>query len=350
MVIFLKNNIIHLDMDAFYASVEESFNPELKNKPMVVSGLSNRSIVTTANYKARKYGIHSAMPLFIAKTLCPNLIVSKMHRNLYIKTSNEIFEIMKTYSPIVEKVSIDEGYMDISSLQENGVDIIQKMKKEIYDKTSITVSCGLSYNKFLAKLASDWNKPNGLMIISKSEVPDILLNLDVSKIHGIGKASIKKLEKLGINKVSDLYLLSEEFLSDNFGKMGSEIYKRIRGIDNRKVTPFRKRKSIGVEKTFPETNDEKVLKDYIQEFSLELEENLLKNNSSFRTMTLKFKDNKFVTTTHSKTFIKPIYTYEDISSKAIEFFSKEYNKKKLRLLGITASNLEDISLEQLSFL
>lgn len=345
----MRNNIIHVDIDAFYASVEELDNPSLIGKPMCVGGLSDRSIITTANYEARKYGIHSAMPVFMAKQLCSDLIIMPMRRSLYVEKSKEVFKIISKYSSIVEKVSIDESYLDISKNKHKPVDIIYALKADIKKNTGLTVSAGLSYNKFLAKLASDWNKPNGLMIITKSDIPDILKPLDINNVHGLGQKSQQKLRALGINTIEELLALPEDFLVEMFGKMGSEIYQRIRGIDNRKVEPNRVRKSMAVERTFLDTNDADLLREYIKIYAIELSKDLNEKNLGFYTITLKLKNSNFKTTTHSKTFPHVIRTFDEIYEISLKIFDEQYTGEKLRLAGISASNLTDLNYEQLSF-
>lgn len=346
----MENNIIHVDIDAFYASVEELDNKDLKNHPVVVGGLSDSSIVTTANYEARKYGIHSAMPIFMAKNLCSDLIVVPIRRNRYLEKSKEVFNILSKYSENIEKVSIDECYLDISKNKEDSVDIVKSIMKEVKEKTGLSVSVGLSYNKFLAKVASDWNKPQGMKIISIEDIPNILLDLDITKVHGIGRKSEKRFRNIGINTVEDLYQLSEEFLVDNFGKMGHELYERIRGVDNRKVTPYRERKSIGVERTFKSTRDKEILHNYIERFSRELSKDLKNKNLGFNTLTVKIKDSDFESRTRSKTLEHTIISYEDIYRLSLELFSEVYKNESLRLIGITASNLVDLNMIQLSFI
>ena len=240
--------IVHVDLDAFYASCEELDNISLRGKALAVAGKSDRAIITTANYKAREYGIHSAMPVFIAKNLCENLIIVPMRRKRYLEKSKEVFDLLSTYTDIIEKVSIDESYLDLTDINPD-YKFLKKMQDNILKKTGLSVSIGMSTNKFLAKLASDWNKPRGIKIISKDEVPDILMDLDIRKIHGIGKKSEDKLRNLGIDKVCDLYNLEEDFLINLFGKSGEDIYKRIRGIDDREVQTKIKRKSLGTERT-----------------------------------------------------------------------------------------------------
>lgn len=346
----MRNNIIHVDIDAFYASVEELDNESLKSHPVVVGGLSDNSIITTANYEARKYGIHSAMPIFMAKNLCPDLIIVPLRRKRYLEKSKEVFQVLEKYSDKIEKVSIDEAYLDISNNKKEPVEIVYSIMQRVKKETGLTVSIGLSYNKFLAKIASDWNKPQGMMIITKSEVPDILLNLDINKVHGIGAKSEKKLKNIGINTVEDLLQLSEEFLRENFGKMGHELYERIRGNDKREVIPFRERKSLGVERTFKNTKDIEKLLSYIDRFSKELSEDLSKKNLGFNTLTIKIKSANFEVTTKSKTFESTIIEYEDIKRIAKDLFLEIYTKENLRLVGVSASNLVDLDAVQLSFI
>lgn len=344
-----ENNIIHIDIDAFYASVEEIDNPKLIGKPVVVGGRSNRGIITTANYEARKYGLHSAMPLFIAKNICPNLIVVPGRRHRYLEKSKEVFDILHTYTDKLEKVSIDEAYLDLSHV-ENSIHTAKDIQAIIKSKTKLTVSCGVSYNKFLAKLASDWNKPYGLKVISKSDVPDILLPLDIKKVHGLGKKSQQKLRNIGINTVEDMFQLDIEFLEKLFGKMGYEIYQRIRGIDHRIVEPNRVRKSLGVERTFPDTRDKYILINKLIQYSDELAKDLAKHNLGFETLTLKIKTFDFKINTHSKTYNHVIHDRDEIEVLALELFNNHYNGEKLRLMGISASNLSTLTSQQLNFL
>lgn len=344
----MKNTIVHIDIDAFYASVEELDNPSLRGKAVVVSGRDLRSIVTTANYEARKYGIHSAMPLFMAKNLCPNLVVAPMRRSRYLEMSREVMSIISKYSKVVEKVSIDECYIDISNSGMDELTLVKELREEIKLCTGLTVSVGLSYNKFLAKLGSDWNKPNGLKVISREDVPDILLPLDIKKVHGLGKKSQDKLRNIGINTIDDLMGLSKEFLYDMFKKMGPEIYDRIRGIDKRVVETTRIRKSLGIERTFEDTRNREVLEKYIKNYVDELCFDLEKHNLGFSTLTLKMKTFDFVITTHSKTYPYVLKEYDDIYNKSMLLFAENYKGEKLRLMGITASNLVDLDKLQLS--
>jgi len=344
-----KLNIIHVDLDAFYASVEEQDNPSLKGLPVIVGGTSNHGIVTTANYEARKYGIHSAMPIFIAKQKCPHGCFLPVRMERYKEVSRQVFEILYEVTDLVEPLSIDEAYLDISQTNTDPIKIAKEIKRKVMKETGLTISIGISYNKFLAKLASDWNKPNGLKVITKDMVPDILLPLPVKSVYGIGAKSAKKLNSIGIYTIEDLMRLSEEFLVEFFGKSGIEIYNRIRGIDSRKVNTSRERKSIGTETTFSHyTNDKNILKNFLHNFALELESDLESRNLQAKTITLKIKDINFKIRTKSKTLNRYVNSFEDIFEVAENLLDEIEIEKELRLIGLTASNLETLKLEQLS--
>ncbi|MGG7186073.1 DNA polymerase IV, partial [Clostridium butyricum] len=283
----MNNNILHVDMDAFFASVEQMDNPELKGKPVIVGGISERGVVSTCSYEARKYGVHSAMPIFMAKEKCPNGIFVSGRYGRYTKISQEIFKILSDVTPIIEQVSIDEGYLDLSQSRfENGIDAARYIKNKVFKEIGLTISVGISYNKFLAKLASDWNKPNGIKEISRSMIPDILLPLPLSKIHGLGKISVGKLNNMGIFYIKDLYNMDKKFYIEYLGKNGLDIYDRIRGIDNRKIETIRERKSVGKERTLKfDTDNKEELLQYIKEFSFEIEEMIFAKNVVLKTVT-----------------------------------------------------------------
>lgn len=342
-------NIIHVDLDAFYASVEELDNPTLKKLPVIVGGLSNNGIVTTANYNARKYGIHSAMPIFMAKQKCPHGCFLPVRMKRYKEVSKQVFDILYEITNLVEPVSIDEAYLDVSNINTSSIKIAEEIKDRVMKDIGLTLSIGISYNKFLAKLASDWNKPNGMKIITEDMVPDILLPLPVKSVHGIGNKSAQRLNNIGIYTVKDLMNLSEEFLIEFFGKFGREIYNRIRGIDLRKVTVDRKRKSIGTERTFTNhTKDKEILKEYLHRFSKELESSLNSRNVHAKTITIKIKDVNFRTHTKSKTLINYISSFEEIFKVAVEILNEIEITEEIRLIGLTASNLMNVKVEQLS--
>lgn len=344
--------ILHVDLDAFYASVEELDHPEYKTKPMAVGGQRDDGILTTANYPARAYGVHSAMPVFIAKSLCPSLKILPMHRKKYLEKSREVFDVLKTFSPLVEKVSIDEAYLDINHWPGDYEKRALDLKKQVKEKTGLTLSVGLSYNKFLAKLASDWKKPDGFFMIGPEDIPAILLPLKVGKVHGIGQKSAEKLRAMGIYTVKDLYQLDKDFLYHHFNKAGIQWYDRIRGIDNRQVVPVSKRKSLGTETTLEKASgDRQILLGQIQTLCQELEEDCLEKNIQGYTLTLKVKTAAFKSHTRSRTLDDPISHTVDTYAIARDLFGEVYEKREsYRLVGVSLSNLTDRSIRQLKFL
>lgn len=341
--------ILHIDCDAFYASCEELRNPKLKNLPLAVGGMTNKSIITTANYNARKFGIHSAMPVFMARELCPNLILVPVDHPYYREISDKVFEIIRAYANNFEQVSIDEAYVVVET--DEPINLSKKIQDEVFSKTGINVSIGVSYNKFLAKLASDWNKPHGLKQINKDDVPDILLNLDIKKVHGLGSHGVSKLNNIGIYKISDLMKLDLEFLVSLFGKHGEYIYNVIRGVDDRKVNPIRERKSIGRERTFREnTNDKQILYSYLDEISQKIEADMAQKDIQGKTVNIKLKNKDFKTITRAVTLQEPVYKASDIYLNARELLDASYKGEYIRLIGISISNLSQKQLNQLSFL
>ena len=341
-------NIIHVDMDAFYAAVEEVDNPKLKGRPVIVGGLSNQGVVTTANYEARKYGVHSAMPIFMAKKKCPHgaFVPGRMSR--YQEVSRNVFRVLYEFTDLIEQVSIDEAYLDISNMRISPMEVVKKIKERVMEDTGLTMSIGISYNKFLAKLASDWNKPNGVTVIDSNMVPEILLPLPVEKVHGIGPKSAKKLNDIAVYTIEDLMRLSEEFLEELFGKSGRETYNRIRGIDLREIDTSRERKSLGIERTFYDTDDIELLKEYLKSYSLSLASELENKQIHARTIIVKVKDENFKTQTRSKTLSNHIKSAEEIFEIGESLLDEININQKIRLLGITAANLISSDLEQLS--
>ncbi|HBT49065.1 MAG TPA: DNA polymerase IV [Caldanaerobacter subterraneus] len=347
----MKRKIIHVDMDAFFASIEQQDNPEYRGKPVIVGGLSGRGVVSTCSYEARKYGIHSAMPMYMAKKLCPQGIFLPVRRKRYEEVSEQIFKILYDITPFVEPVSIDEAYLDVTHVDKNPEDIALEIKKRVKDATGLTVSVGISYNKFLAKLASDWNKPDGLMVITEDMVPEILKPLPVTKVHGIGEKSAEKLRSIGIETVEDLLKLPQENLIELFGKTGVEIYNRIRGIDERPVETMREIKSIGKEKTLEkDTKNKELLIQHLKEFSEIISEELIKERLYCRTVTVKIKTADFAVHTKSKTVDKYIRFSEDIYEVAKGILKEWKLEQYVRLIGLSVSNLSPVKYEQLSFL
>ena len=348
----MDNNILHVDMDAFFASVEQNDNPELRGKPVIVGGISERGVVSTCSYEARKYGVHSAMPIFMAKEKCPNAVFVSGRYGRYTKVSQDIFKILNEVTPIIEQVSIDEGYLDISGSRfTSGLEAARYIKNKVYREVGLTISVGISYNKFLAKLASDWNKSNGIKVISKDMVPDILLPLPISRIHGLGKVSVGKLNNMGIYYIRDLYKMPKEFYIEYLGKNGLEIYERIRGIDNRKIETVRERKSIGKERTLKfDTNKKEELLEYIKEFSYEIEDILSRKNISGKTVTLKYKTKDFENHTRSKTLNHYLSTNKEIYNTAKEILENEEFEENVRLIGVSISSFKETQIEQMTLL
>lgn len=345
----MERVILHVDMDAFFASVEVIDNPKLKGKPVIVGGISERGVVATCSYEARKYGVKSAMPVYIAKALCPNGIYLSTRMARYKEVSEKIFQVFYKITPYVEPLSIDEAYLDITELKKDPVSVAMYIKEKVKNTTGLTISVGVSYNKFLAKLASDWNKPNGLKIIRSDMIPKILLPLPVSKIHGLGKKSAEKLNAIGIFTIEELYHLPEELLTEFFGKYGVEIYKRIRGIDNRKVVISRERKSIGRETTLrSDTNNKKELEAYIKSFCSSISKTLITKGLSGKTITVKIKTSTFENHTKNKTLPMHISKEEDILREALEILYSIDFQEKIRLIGVSVSSLEETKLQQLT--
>lgn len=223
--------ILHVDMDAFFASVEQLDNPQLRGKPVIVGGVSERGVVSTCSYEARKFGVKSAMPVFMAQRLCPKGHFVRVRYHRYKEISNKIFAIFREVTQFVEPLSIDEAYLDVTNSRFlSGMEAAIYIKSRVLKEIGLTLSIGISYNKFLAKLASDWNKPNGIKVIDKDMIPKILLPLSISKIHGLGKKSVQRLNNMGIYIIKDLYPLNKEFFLEYLGKSGLDIYERIRGI------------------------------------------------------------------------------------------------------------------------
>lgn len=345
----MNRSIIHVDMDAFFAAVEQNDNPKLKGKPVIVGGESERGVVTTCSYEARKYGVHSAMPGYIAKQKCPFGIFMPVRFGRYKEVSSQVFKILYSITDLVEPLSIDEAYLDISNIGEEPLSIAKLIKRKVKDETGLIISVGISYNKFLAKLASDWNKPDGIKIINEEDVPEILLPLPIKKIYGIGKKSSEKLNGIGIYTVNDLMKLPEELFRKFFGKYGLEIYNRIRGIDKRSVRVSREVKSIGRETTLKRDtrNKEEILK-YIERFAENISNSLEKRNLSAKTLTIKTKTFNFEIHTKSRTVMEYFYKKEDIIIIGGQVLKEIDLDSDIRLIGLSVSNLKERVLKQLS--
>ena len=333
-------------MDAFYASVEVNDNPDLKDKPVLVGSTpEQRGVVAACSYPARQFGIHSAMPMSQALRLCPEAIVLPVRMGRYVEVSKLIHKIFHNYTPEVEPISIDEAFLDVTGcigIFGSAETIGKKIKAEIKKQTGLTASVGIAPNKFLAKLASDLEKPDGFVIITEENKQSILDPLPVSKIWGIGKVTNKELQKHGIHTIEQLRTAPKYQLSMIFKNQADDILKLAQGIDNRKVEPHTEAKSISAEKTFPADISEKevllaILHDQVEEVAQRLRAEKLQ----CRTMTLKFRYGDFKTVTRSSTLDRPTHTTQTLLQEAQNIFNGWYQKSagELRLLGFGTSGL-----------
>lgn len=342
--------IIHVDMDAFYASVEQRDHPELQGKPIAVGGGSDRGVVAAASYEARVYGVRSAMASVTAKRLCPHLIFVKHRFDVYREVSQQIREIFHDYTDLVEPLSLDEAYLDVTQNNYNfpsATIIAYEIRRRIYEETGLTASAGISINKFIAKVASDYNKPNGQKTITPPEVEQFLEELEIRKFHGIGKVTAQKMYQHGIFNGKDLKSKSLEFLVQHFGKSGAHYYTTVRGVHNSAVKPNRTRKSLGAERTFSENiSSEVFMKERLEQIATEIEKRLTKTEIAGKTVTLKIKYRDFKTQTRSKTLAHFIDKKEDVLQVAVELMNQERFRESVRLLGITLSNLNNEETEE----
>lgn len=347
----MKKIVLHLDMDAFFASVEQVDQPELAGKPVIVGGVGERGVVSTCSYEARKYGVHSAMPGFIARQKCPEAIFLPVRMKRYKNVSQNIFKILYQYTKRIEPLSIDEAFLDITQHGDAYLNLAKRIKRDIKKATGLTASLGISYNKFLAKLASDWNKPDGLKVITKEMIPDILLPLSIEKIYGIGKKTVIKLNGYGVYRVDDLMKWPQEYMKTFFGKQGEEIYNLIRGIDTREVETKRESKSFGRETTLDkDTSDISLLLEYLNGFSIHVSYALRVKNLYAKTITVKVKTARFTTHTKSKTLQMPINKSKKIYQEAEVLLKEIKLNDDIRLIGLSVSNITDISYEQMTWL
>jgi len=335
--------IIHVDMDAFYASVEQLDNPELLGKAIAVGGSEERGVVAAASYEARKFGVKSAMSSIIAKRNCPDLIFLKPRFDRYKEISNQIRAIFLEYTDLVEPLSLDEAYLDVTSNKKGNPSatlIAREIREKIKQKTGLNASAGISINKFIAKIASDINKPNGQKTVNPEDVLEFLEKLQIRKFHGVGKVTAEKMYQLGIFNGLDLKQKSEEFLRENFGKSGLHYYNVVRGIHLSEVKPNRIRKSLGAERTF-DTNisSEIFMLERLKNIAEEIERRLQKSKVAGKTVTLKIKYSDFTQHTRSKTLPYFISSKDLVLESAKELLYQERMKESVRLLGISLSNL-----------
>ncbi|GAB3687810.1 DNA polymerase IV [Spirosoma flavus] len=338
-----NRKIIHIDMDAFYASVEQRDNPDLRGKPLAVGGSSLRGVVAAASYEARQFGVRSAMASTLALRKCPSLIFVKPRFDVYKAVSAQIRAIFARFTPLIEPLSLDEAYLDVTDcldVEETATQLAQTIKDLIKQETNLTASAGVSYNKFLAKLASDYLKPDGLFVIKPHQGPPFVESLQVGQFHGIGQVTATRMNQLGIFTGLDLRAQSEAFLVEHFGKVGHHYYHISRAIDMRAVTPDRERKSVGSETTFERDLDEQAdFENALQPLVADVWQYCERTNILGRTVTIKVKFADFQQVTRSRTPVYPLTQESTLLQLAMDLLGTlRPLSKGIRLLGVSLSN------------
>jgi len=342
-----NRKIIHIDMDAFFASVEQLDNPDLRKKPVIVGGNPRRrGVVAACSYEARHYGIHSAMPCAKAVKLCPQAFFLRPNMNRYKEISRKIITIFHDYTDLVEPLSLDEAFLDVTKNKKNIISatwLAEMIRQHVYQETGLTASAGVSYNKFLAKVASDLNKPNGISVITPKQAQPFIAKLPIGKFFGVGKVTEKKMFQLGVHTGGDLLKYKKSILINHLGKAGSCFYDIARGIDNRQVQNNRKRKSLGAETTLQyDTSCIDKIKAILNQLAAKVEKSLLIKKHGGSTVTLKVRYSDFTTVTRSITLRCPIYRKTDILHQTTRLLqTTDAGIIKIRLLGITISKLTD---------
>lgn len=339
----IQRKIIHIDMDAFYASVEQLDNPDLKGKPIAVGGNEIRGVVSAASYEARKFGVRSAMSGAQAARLCADLIFVKPNFERYKEVSKQIRKIFYEYTDLVEPLSLDEAYLDVTENKKGNPSatlIAKEIRQKIFETTGLTASAGISVNKFVAKIASDFNKPNGQKTVNPDEVEAFIEVLDVKKFYGIGKVTAEKMYQLGIYSGTDLKSKSLDYLEKHFGNSGNSYYNLSRGISFSQVKPNREMKSVGAERTFNKNlSSEIYMEERLKNIAEEIERRIKKHKIAGKTITLKIKYSDFTQQTRSKTVQYFISDKNLIFETAKELLYQEKLKNSVRLLGISLNNL-----------
>ncbi|GAB6013251.1 DNA polymerase IV [Viscerimonas tarda] len=331
--------IIHIDMDAFFASIEQRDNESLRGKPVAVGYSGNRGVVAAASYEARRFGVRSAMPSKTALRKCPQLIFVPTRFSVYKAVSRQIMDIFHDYTDLVEPLSLDEAFLDVTENFKqipSATEIAKEIKERIFTETSLTASAGVSFNKFLAKIASDYNKPNGLFVITPKRAEAFVEQMPIEQFFGIGRVTAKKMHLLGIKTGLDLKNMTEGQLIGIFGKAGSIYYQNARAIDNREVNPNRIRKSVGAECTFDRDMD--LIEDLLPELKLIAEDltGRIKRSSFLgRTITLKVKYADFTIISRSKTFLHPLTDFQSLFDAGKELLENIAIQPKIRLLGLS---------------
>lgn len=329
-------------MDAFYASIEQRDHPELRGKPIAVGGSSRRGVVASASYEARRFGVRSAMPSITAMRRCPELIFVKWNFERYREASQQIRAIFLEYTDLVEPLSLDEAYLDISDHERSGAAIALEIRQRIQETTQLTASAGISFNKFLAKTASDINKPNGQKEITRAEAPAFIDALPIEKFHGIGKVTAKKMHNMGLRTGADLKKWTEIQMVQRFGKVGRHYYRIVHAQDQRPVNPNRIRKSIGAERTHKtDLTDLAEMKEKLDYLAHIIHKTMTEKDNFGRTLTLKIKTPEFKILTRSRSFSHEIRELEQLKKVAHELLIAHRDEfVAARLLGLSVSNLE----------
>ena len=345
----MQRKIIHIDMDAFYASVEQRDNPALKGKPVAVGGSPNgRGVVAAASYEARQFGVRSALPMKTAVKLCPGLQIVRPRIPHYARISKTIMAIYKEYTDLIEPLSLDECFLDVSENKKKipfATSLAIELKQRIWKQLQLTASAGVAPNKFLAKIASDMQKPDGLTVVKPHKVISFLEELPVNKVSGIGKRTFERMLRMGIRTVGQLAEIKEETLVAKFGKVGSHFYRLARGVDNRPVQPLHKRKSISQEKTFREDIDDlELLAQQLELLADKVINTIYDKRMKGSTVTLKLRYDDFQTITRSHTLPFPTDDKGPLLQHGLKLLrNTEAGKRKVRLLGIGLSNLIEIN-------
>lgn len=338
--------IVHIDLNCFFATCEEIIDPTCKGKPMAVAGNSKRGIVSTANYEARKFGVHSAMPTYMAKRMCPQLIIKDHHFDLYTSKSREFFSFVKKYTPIIEIASIDECFADFTDVikdVKNPLKFFKDMQQDLYNKTQLKCSIGISINKFLAKMASDIKKPMGITIIRKKDIEEILYPLPIEDMFGIGKKTAPRLRQLGIETIGDLANNTDEDVKKTLGKFYNVLQDWTHGLgDDVVVVEPPEPKSLGHSQTlYEDTNDFDELKALLSNLSKEVSKEAIRKRKKGTTVQIVIKDYEFKTINRSITLGTYFNDYETIFNNALKLLDKNFNGTLIRLLGVTLQNLVD---------
>ncbi len=339
--------ILHIDMDAFFAAVEEKRHPELTGKPIVIGGdgdPTKRGVVSTASYEARKYGIHSAMPLRRAYQLCPEAVFLPVDYDEYVKVSGKIKTVLRSFTPLVEDVGIDEAFLDITDIDMESEEIVKRIKERIREETDLSCSIGIGPNKLLAKIASDMKKPDGLTIISSEDIKEMIWPLPVRKLWGVGPKTEKRLHDVGITTIGDLASIPPEKLIEDFGQSyGNYLHEASRGMDESPLITHWEPKSMSRETTFQrDTDNWNVISKNLAELTRDVVDSMKESGYQGKTVTIKIRFSNFETHTRAKTLDDFTDSLDIIRKAAFEVFGRIELKKKIRLIGVRVSNLKKV--------